>query len=216
MIVRERLSADVHQELLGRILRGEFAAGQRLKDTELAEELGVSRTPVREALLRLEKESIISSQKHQGFSVKALEESEIRDVYPLVSLLECTALDSTPPAGKTKLNELRKIGRALTDEGADPLQRIETDSAWHQRLISDSGNEHLLRILGDLKQVLFRYEYAFMGNAEHVAESAREHESIAACLERGDCPEAATRLKAHWARCAEETLADFRASGGKP
>jgi len=72
MITRERLSADVHEELLGQIVRGLFAPGQRLKDTELAERLGVSRTPVREALLRLEREGFISSQKHLGFSVKEL------------------------------------------------------------------------------------------------------------------------------------------------
>jgi DNA-binding GntR family transcriptional regulator len=93
MISRERLSADVHQELLGQIVRGLFAPGQKLKDTELAEQLGVSRTPVREALLRLEREGFLSAQKHLGFSIKGLQESEILEVYPLVKLLECSALD---------------------------------------------------------------------------------------------------------------------------
>ena len=99
MITRERLSTDVHQELLNRIVRGEVGSGQRLKDAEVAEELGVSRTPVREALLRLEREGFISSQKHLGFSVKRLQESEIREVYPLVRLLECSALDTAPLPG---------------------------------------------------------------------------------------------------------------------
>jgi DNA-binding GntR family transcriptional regulator len=214
MIIRERLSADVHQELLGRILRGEFASGQRIKDSELAEELGVSRTPVREALLRLEREGFISSQKHLGFTVKRLEESEIREVYPLVRILECSALDSAPPPCGEKLGKLRELGHSLQEEGSDPFRRIEIDSAWHEALVEDSGNEHLLRILDDLKRILLRYEYAFMQDDELVRESAAEHDAIAECLERGACREATSLLEAHWNRCAEATLADFRGNGG--
>ena len=70
MIVRERMSVDIHQEILRDIIKGHYAPGQRLRDAELAESLGVSRTPVREALLRLEREGFISAQKHLGFSVK--------------------------------------------------------------------------------------------------------------------------------------------------
>lgn len=214
MIVRERLSTDVHQELLTRILRGEFAAGQRLKDSELAEALGVSRTPIREALLKLEGEGILSSQKHLGFTVKALEESEILEVYPLVSLLECTALEESPEAGKSKLGELKKLSRALKARN-DPLKRIELDSAWHATLLGDAGNAHLLRILLDLKKVLFRYEYAFMGSDDHVQLSVGEHEAIAASLENGNPAAAVKLLKKHWDRCARDTLADFQKAGGR-
>ena len=151
--------------------------GQRLKDAEVAEELGVSRTPVREALLRLEREGFISSQKHLGFSVKRLQESEIREVYPLVRLLECSALDTAPLPGAERLERLKDLGTALRLEGSDPLRRIELDSAWHRTLIEEDGNQHLLRILADLKRILLRYEYAFMQDEDLVARSAAEHEA---------------------------------------
>lgn len=211
MIARERLSADVHQELLGRIIRGESAPGQRLKDSELAEELGVSRTPVREALLRLEREGFISSQKHLGFTVKRLEESEISEVYPLVSLLECSALDQAPPPCVAKVRHLGELARSLRDEGADPFRRIELDSAWHETLIGDSGNSQLLRILSDLKTILFRYEYAFMQDDELVAQSISEHAAIALSLKNGRKKDAVRLLKAHWDRCTKATLAEFLA-----
>ncbi len=140
MITRERLSADVHQELLNRIIRGEIAPGQRLRDSELAEELGVSRTPIREALLRLEREGFIVSQKHLGFTVKRLQESEIHEVYPLISILECAALDSAPLPGSAKIKELKELERSLKLEGSDPLRRIELDSCWHEALVEGSGN----------------------------------------------------------------------------
>ena len=214
MITRQRLSSDVHRELLGRIIRGEIAPGARLKDAELAEELGVSRTPIREALLRLEREGFLSSQKHLGFSVKRLMELEIREVYPLVRLLECSALESSPRPTPEKLRELQDIGMAMKQERSDPLRRIELDSAWHAALLAESGNRHRIRILGDLKRILLRYEYAFMRDEQLVAESFAEHSAIIQALERGDCREAQRLLAAHWERCSAATLADFLANRG--
>ena len=209
MILRERLSADVHQEILTKIVRGDVEAGKRLKDADLAEELGVSRTPVREALLRLEREGFISSQKNLGFSVKRLQESEIREVYPLVRLLECSALDVAPLPCPERLEKLRQLGISLKLEGSDPLRRIELDSVWHKTLIEESGNQHLLRILSDLKRILLRYEYSFMQDEELVATSVGEHNAIALAMEKGDRPSALRLLGSHWERCTAATLADF-------
>ena len=204
----------MHQELLGRIIRGEFSAGERLKDTELAEELGVSRTPVREALLRLEREGFISSQKHLGFSVKGMRESEIREVYPLVRLLECSALAASPLPCRESIACLDEFGASLEKAGADPFARIELDSSWHHLLIAGNGNQHLARILADLKGILFRYEYAFMKNDCLVAESVAEHAAIADCLGNGEKDKAVRLLGEHWERCAEATLADYKRRGG--
>src|SRR5512142_3106312 len=211
MITRERLSSDVHQEVLNRIVRGEIAPGQRLRDTELADELGVSRTPVREALLRLEREGFIVAQKHLGFSVSGLAASDIREIYPLVRVLECAALETAPCPGEARAAELRELGRALRLEGSAPLRRIELDSAWHEALVGASGNGHLRRVLADLKRILLRYEYSFMMDEALVAASAAEHEAIAEAMARGDRAEAARLLGAHWERCTQATLAGFLA-----
>jgi DNA-binding GntR family transcriptional regulator len=214
MIIRERFSADVHQEVLNRIIRGEIPPGQRLKDAELAEDLGVSRTPIREALLRLEREGFLSSHKHLGFTVKRLQESEISEVYPLVRLLECSALDSVPLPCVDKIKKLTELGISLKLEGSDPLRRIELDSTWHEALIGDNGNHHLMRVLSDLKRLLLRYEYAFMRDDVLVSESVEEHNAILSAIERGDRQEAVLLLGAHWERCSKATLADFFANGG--
>jgi DNA-binding GntR family transcriptional regulator len=214
MISRERLSSDVHQELLREIIQGRFSPGQRLKDAELAESLGVSRTPIREALLRLEREGFICAQQHMGFSVKELQESEIREVYPLVRLLECAALDESSGPVPDCLERLEALGRCIVEEGSDPLRRIELDSSWHEALIEGEANGHLKRILTELKRILFRYEYAFMQDDRLVSESAAEHARILAALRRSDRTRAVELLGAHWVRCAEATLADFLANRG--
>jgi DNA-binding GntR family transcriptional regulator len=208
-ISRNPLRADVHKELLGLILQGTLTPGQRLRDTELAQQLGVSRTPIREALLRLEREGFISAQLHQGFSVKPLSESEIRDVYPLVSLLECSALNGIPSPTPRKLEQLEQLSRAMQDETPDALRRIELDEAWHRTLIAESGNQHLSRILDDLKHILFRYEYTFMQVSQWVTESLGEHRAIAASLEQGRRREAVRLLDAHWDRSMKSILSTF-------
>lgn len=213
LISRKPLRADVHKELLGLILQGTLTPGQRLRDTELAQQLGVSRTPIREALLRLEREGFIASQLHQGFSVKPLIESEIRDVYPLVGLLECSALDEIPDPSPRKLKQLSELSHAMQQEGSDPLRRIELDEAWHKALVAENGNQHLTRILDDLKRILFRYEYAFMQVSQWVTESTEEHHTIAASLERGKRREAVRLLDTHWDRTMKAILSTFFLKG---
>ena len=219
MIVRERMSVDIHQEILRDIIKGRYAPGQRLRDAELAENLGVSRTPVREALLRLEREGFISAQKHLGFSVKALAEAEIREVYPLVRLLECSALGESTLPGAEGLARLEKVSLAFIKERNDPLRRIELDSTWHATLLEGEANEHLKRILAELKRIMFRYEYAFMENDRLVSTSIEEHEAIAKALAARNRDEAVALLGAHWDRCAAATLAEFHsvdAAGANP
>ena len=211
MIVRERFSADVHQELLVRIIKGAYAPGERIKDTELAEEFGVSRTPVREALLRLEREGLVSAQKHLGFSVKGLCESEIREVYPLVRLLECAALSNAPPPDPATIRTLEESCDPLSFPSSDPFSRVEADSAWHGLLVEACGNRHLSRILADLKGILFRYEYAFMQNDGFVEESAAEHRGILRALAAKDRRRAVKLLGEHWDRCTQATLDLHRA-----
>ena len=94
------------------------------------------------------------------------------------------------------------------------MRRIELDSSWHEALIEDSGNQHLIRILSDLKRLLLRYEYAFMRDDTLVLESVAEHNAIAKSMKRGDRKEAVRLLGDHWDRCTKVTLADFLANGG--
>jgi DNA-binding GntR family transcriptional regulator len=214
-IFRKPLRADVHEELLGLILQGTLTPGQRLRDTDLAQRFGVSRTPVREALLRLEREGFVASRLHRGFSVKPLCESEIREVYPLVGLLECSALEAIREVSPEKLALLDEISRSMRRESSDPLRRIGLDQTWHRVLVAEAGNQHLFRILDDLKRILLRYEYSFMRVSRWVAESLTEHRAIAVSLERGQRRQAARLLRDHWDRTQRSILTTFFAKGSR-
>ncbi len=210
MTTRTPLRTDVHRELLGQLLQGTLTPGSRLKDTDVAKRLGVSRTPVREALLRLEREGFISSHMGQGFRVRALSLQEVQEVYPLISLLERQALQAHPPLDAHQKEKLEALAQEMSDPSLDPLRSIEVDLAWHSALLEGCVNGHLFRILDELKRICFRYECTYMQVPRWVARSVAEHRAIAAALGEGDTRKTQRLLDSHWRRSLQSVASSLQ------
>ena len=205
-ITRVPLREQVHRAIVGRILREELAPGARISDSVLAQELGVSRTPVREALLRLAGEGFLEVAPGRGFFVKALSADEVREVYPIVWTLEVLALRSSGPPSARTLAELHRINAELAQAADDPERRIELDVAWHRTLLEGCANQQLLALIASLKAVIRRYEYAYMQNAGLVPVSTRAHDEIARAVACGDVDAAAPLLESNWRFTLAELL----------
>ena len=205
-ITRVPLREQVHHAIIGRILREELAPGARLSDSALAGELGVSRTPVREALLRLEREGFLEVDVGRGFFVKPLSAGEVREVYPILWTLEVLALRTTLPPSRARLADLARINGELTEAAGNPERRIDLDVLWHRTLLEECANERLLEMIGSLKAVIRRYEYAYMQNAGHIPISTSTHERIARAVETGDIDAAVPLLESNWRFSMEELL----------
>ncbi|HEX8695339.1 MAG TPA: GntR family transcriptional regulator [Longimicrobium sp.] len=212
-ITRVPLREQVHHAIIGRILREELAPGSRLSDSVLAGELGVSRTPIREALLRLEREGFLEVDVGRGFFVKPLSAREVREVYPILWTLEILALRTSPPPPRARLAELGRINAEMAGAAADPERRIDLDVEWHRALLEGCGNERLLEMIAGLKAVIRRYEYAYMQNAAHVPVSTGQHEQIARAVEDGDLETAVPLLEENW-RFGMEDLLGWLENGG--
>jgi DNA-binding GntR family transcriptional regulator len=205
-ITRVPLRDQVHRALVERILREELRPGARTSDTVLAAALGVSRTPVREALVRMEREGFLESDVGRGFFVKPLSAREVRDVYPILWTLETLALRSLPAPHPGLLAELDRINREMEESGDDPERRIDLDMAWHRALLEGCGNEQLLEMIATLKTRIRRYEYAYMQQAVLIPVSTRTHEQIAQALAAGDVEGAAPLLMRNWKFGMEQVL----------
>jgi DNA-binding GntR family transcriptional regulator len=205
-ITRVPLREQVHRAVVGRILREELAPGARISDSVMAAELGVSRTPVREALLRLEREGFLEVDVGRGFFVKPLSAAEMREVYPILWTLEILALRSLPPLPPSTLAELARINAELAEVGDDPERRIDVDGEWHRTLLEGCANQRLLEMIASVKAVVRRYEYAYMQNAPFIPVSTRTHDEIAQAMERGDIEKAAPLLESNWRFGVEEML----------
>src|SRR5262249_51382862 len=176
-IIRRPLREDVHAALRAHIVEGRLAPGRRLQDVQLAGQLGVSRTPIREALLRLAGEGLVESDPNRGFFVAPLRREEIHEIYPIVWVLECLALDSATPLTPPQIKELRQINAEMA-AADDPLRCQECDVRWHQALVEPCGNRRLIDLLASLKQIIRRYECVYMLDPSLVRRSVREHTEI--------------------------------------
>ncbi len=197
-IERVALRDLVHRNLLERILQGHFQPGIRVKDTDLSGEMQVSRTPVREALLRLVKEGFLENLVGRGFMVRPLTSQEVSDIYPIIWTLETLALKTSRPLPRESLQSFEKISAEMEVPGSGFIRLIELDKEWHKTLLSSCGNQRLLEMIRDLKAIAFRYEYAFMQNRELVEISIREHREISKTLFDRGHEAAVPLLVKHW------------------
>jgi DNA-binding GntR family transcriptional regulator len=200
-MARTPLRSDLIEEITTRVLDGRFAAGARVNEVHLARELGVSRTPLREALIGLADRGLLVSAPGRGFLVPPFDPDEARRLYPLVAELEALALRWTSPL---ELAGLPDALDAVADEMAVALERgedlSEVDERWHSLLLSRCPNAHLLRLIGQTKPLLKRYESCYFGGAARAAESIGEHRRIAAALRDGDLPAASAVLVRNWVK----------------
>ncbi|HEY0615806.1 MAG TPA: GntR family transcriptional regulator [Candidatus Elarobacter sp.] len=218
---RANVSDAVADAVRAMIVDGRLGDGERLNEVRLAERLGVSRTPVREALGRLAAEGALTSTPSRGYSVRPLTASELQQLYELRPLLDPHALRlaGIPPA--RTLDRLEKLNRALAAT-ADPLRAIAVDDDWHRALIAHCPNLVLVELIESLMRRTRRYEIALMRERRNAVRATGEHARILAALHDGDLDAACAALKRNmetggapivaWLREREPRVAAERAS----
>jgi DNA-binding GntR family transcriptional regulator len=195
---RAPLRDDLRQRLLDRIITGQFAPGSRINESRLAAELGVSRTPLREALFHLERDGFVRSDLARGFSVPPLETREVRELYPILESLETLALRSIVPLAAIDTTELRRLNDELSAAAGDFARCIEIDAQWHATLLARCPNRRLLALTETLKNHILRYEQVYMRDASLVAQSVAQHAAIIDAIDANDMPQAVDALQKNW------------------
>jgi DNA-binding GntR family transcriptional regulator len=191
--MRERLTLSLREF----IVSGELKGGQKLNEADLARRLKASRTPLREALLHLERESLVRSDLRRGFSVEPLSAREVRETYPMLSSLECHAVRSTLAFIPALIPELERINAAF--ERARSAERaLKLDTLWHDTLMSQSNNARLKALVTNLRRAIERYERIYMADVSLTAISARQHEAILAAFRKGKTDAALRALEENY------------------
>lgn len=199
LIPREPLRVAVRRVLIERLLSGELEPGSDINEKDLCQDLGVSRTPVRQALLHLEFEGFLDSQQGKGYSVLPLRPGVAAELYPLVGALEALALRWSAPLGEEVERELKELNeRRAALERHESEERIELDDRWHDLLLSGCENGQLRSVLRLLKNRLYRYEHAIAQGTNRLGDSTAEHRAIQEALAGGDREKAARLLEEHW------------------
>ena len=200
--VERARSAGAYNQLRRRLLLGEYPLVGRLTEVGLAEQLGTSRTPIREALLRLEAEGLVERRPGRGFYPRSPNLAGVRHLYELRSILELQAIllprshgEVHDPAG---LDAIRSDWQALAEEGPDPdPEFVMVDESFHVSLAEVAGNP---AIADHLRMVNERIRVVRMQNfvhAERIRTTAIQHLAILDALISGDPDTAAQRMQAH-------------------
>ena len=203
-ITRAPLGTQVYGEIAQLIQRGALVPGSRIRDAAIAASLGVSRTPVREALLRLASEGVLDADAGRGFRVRPLDRAELRDVGAILAELEPLALRLGGEVPGDRLDRLAEIARRLEQTRGDMALAIELDETWHQVLLEGCPNRRLLELIATLRQVPQRYVYAYLREAGRVSLSTVHHSRLLTALQGGDHEAAARLLERRWRRGIEE------------
>lgn len=187
------LADRVYRALRDRLLAGRVEPGEFIREVDASEALGVSRTPVREALGRLASEGFLEKIPHRGFRVPDQPVARLLELYPIVAALELLAGRlAFPRLGEVDLEELRAINggleRALAD--GDVERAIRANSRFHEAIVERSGNQRLAELLEDLRSQLHGLETWYYSYPERGEESIEEHAAMIARLEAGDIEEA--------------------------
>ena len=197
----ESLAARVRSAILHRVLRGRLPPGRKITIAKMAEELAVSPTPVREALIRLTSDGFLNMEANRGFYVRRMSLDEVQHLYQVLSALDELALTLAPVPTGAQLTELNALNADLVHAaGSDPEMAVAINVRWHQALVEHCGNPVLLHLIANLRSRLFRYEYVYYSRVpEEVKRSALLHDGIVEVLQRGDRAKAVKLLRAHWA-----------------
>ena len=179
----------VFKSIRDAILSGSLKAGERLMEKNLADKLGVSRTPIREALRKLEIEGFIEMIPRKGAIVKEVTPTEIADVLEIRAALEalaakiaCSKLDVQTKAALNKTKEEFKL--AAKDNNVDLM--AAKDMAFHDIIYLATGNEKLIHILNNLREQIYRYRLIYLYDKNYISNIIEEHEKISAALMAGD------------------------------
>lgn len=202
------LRAQVYEVLRADLEAGGLAPGQTISLDQVAERLGVSRTPLREALLRLELEGFVTIRPRSGVVVRTLDERDIRNLYQMIGALEASVLtaehDRLTPAGIAAMRSANDAMRAAL--AADDFDRYyAANLALHDGYLRLSRNAELVHQVTVMKQRLYDFprKRAFVKEWEEV--STGEHDAIVGALERGDYGEAARLVRdVHWSFVVQE------------
>jgi DNA-binding GntR family transcriptional regulator len=204
VLTRAPLRDQVYLELLQRIHRGDLPAGSRVRDARIAADLGVSRTPVREALLRLARDGVLEALAGRGFRVRPLDPEELLEVGTILGVLEPLALELTHDFPPQRLDRLVELVRQLERIRGDISRCIELDDEWHRTLLEGCANQRLLQLIVTLRQIPRRYLHAYLQGAGRVSLSTVYHARIMDSLRQGDRATAAQLLQRQWKRGVEE------------
>jgi DNA-binding GntR family transcriptional regulator len=190
--IRELVATQVANHLRTALVSGEIRPGGRITQDQVAKELGVSKIPVREALLRLQAEGLITLLPHSGARVPLLDASELLEIYEMRESLEPLAVrHSVPGLTNATITQLRELSRAIGQAAQvnDIGEWVNLDRSFHLLILSRAPSR-MVRTLESLWNASQHYRRKYLVLPDRFAVAALDHELLLTAIEAGDADDA--------------------------
>jgi DNA-binding GntR family transcriptional regulator len=197
---RSSLSQQAIDKLREQIYNHKLAPGQRLDEAVLAEQLGISRTPLREALKVLSAEGLVDLQPHKGCFVTELTLRDLEEIFPIMATLEGrVAHEVASKRTPAQLKALDVLHEKLEKHAAagDVNRYYETNYVFHDQLQECAGNRWLQIVIGDLRKLLKLSRHHSLRLEGRLAASLAEHRALMKALHRHDADAAEQVMRGH-------------------
>ena len=194
------LYEEVAELLRQRIFNRELEPGSWIDELRIADELGISRTPLREALKVLATEGLVTMKVRRGAYVTEVSEQDLRDVYHLLSLLESDAAGVVAAkATDTELAELASLHAQLEAAANDAEVFFDINERFHMRLLELANNRWRDQMVADLRKVMKLNRHNSLLKSGRIGESLSEHRAIMQALQTRDAATTTERMREHFA-----------------
>ena len=198
------LYQEVAELLRQRIFKRELEPGSWIDEMKLAEEYGISRTPLREALKVLAAEGLVTMKVRRGAYVTEVSETDLADVYHLLSLLESDAAGVVAErATEAQLKELQALHKELEAAAANRDKFFAVNERFHMRLLQIAGNRWRDQMVADLRKVMKLNRHNSLLKSGRIQESLQEHRGVMEALARRDAKTTVKRMQEHFKNSLE-------------
>lgn len=217
IIKRHTVTGSVAEELRRRIVSGEYAGGDQIRQEAVAEELGVSRIPIREALLQLEAEGLVVIHTHKGAVVASLSAEDAVDLFEarlaLETLLLKKAVAAAMPDDIARVDACMNEYERAVRNGASPEALSRLNWAFHTALCEPAQRPRMMAILLSLYTATDRYLRLQIETARAKAKALEDHRALFDAFKTGRAGTAATLIKAHITGAYDDVMKQLRKAG---
>ncbi len=209
---RKSLGEHVFESLKHSIVRGKISSGEWLVESHIAETLGISRTPVREAIHKLEREGLIERQPRGGFTVQGLNRDDIEETFGIRSVLEgyaarLAAVKHQAPELKELEKKIEEFQIALDGKKMNLLPAINTE--FHDLLYNLSKSPKLINIINGLRDQIYRYRQMILKERQFASTSNQDHKKMLKFIRKRDAEGAERMVREHILRGQEVVLKEY-------
>ena len=194
------LGTIVFEKLKDSILKGELKAGQRLMESKIAKDLGVSRTPVREAIRKLELEGLVVMEARKGAYVSDISFKDIIDTLEVREALETFAVKLAVEKNKVEdISEIEKLNLSFQNayKNKDVKKMVECDTEIHKAIINLSENRKLISFMEELNEIMQRFRLIFFNETYNPERIDQEHQDVIKAIKNKDMEKAQDAMRNH-------------------